>query len=290
MPRWNVLIVDDEALARSNLQLALADHPDWQVTGLAASAAEARVMQVQRPADLVLLDIQMPRQHGLAYAAELAALPNPPLVVFVTAHDEHALAAFEVHALDYLLKPLDDARLAQALTRAGQMLELRQREGYAVDVQALVREREAVIGRVLGGSSSINGMIYMRGWRRSASGTRLRWSGGGCPQRERRPSRTASGGWWSAAGPSGPRCRAAGCRPTRRACGRRLLHRATLSALEARLPPGEFLRVHRTALVRPSEIAALSVVGDGVYSAQLADGGSLPVSERHVEAVRALFT
>ena len=259
MPRWNVLIVDDEALARSNLQLALADHPDWQVTGLAASAAEARVMQVQRPADLVLLDIQMPRQHGLAYAAELAALPNPPLVVFVTAHDEHALAAFEVHALDYLLKPLDDARLAQALTRAGQMLELRQREGYAVDVQALVREREALCSG--GGLPPLTQIVV-----RSVGSL------------ERVP--VAEIRWLASAGNY----------VELHLGGRRLLHQATLSALEARLPPGEFLRVHRTALVRPSEIAALSVVGDGVYSAQLADGGSLPVSERHVEAVRALFT
>ncbi len=96
MPRWKLLIVDDEALARSNLQLALADHPQWESCGLAASAAEARVAMTARPADLVLLDIQMPRQNGLSYAAELATLAEPPLVVFVTAHDEHALAAFEV--------------------------------------------------------------------------------------------------------------------------------------------------------------------------------------------------
>ena len=121
MPRWKLLIVDDEALARSNLQLALADHPQWESCGLAASAAEARVAMTARPADLVLLDIQMPRQNGLSYAAELATLAEPPLVVFVTAHDEHALAAFEVHALDYLLKPFSDTRLSLTLQRAAQL-------------------------------------------------------------------------------------------------------------------------------------------------------------------------
>lgn len=71
--------------------------------------------------------------------------------------------------------------------------------------------------------------------------------------------------------------------------GRRLLHRAALSALETRPPAGEFLRVHRSVLVRPGQIAGLSVEGDGVYRARLLEGSSLPVSERYIDQVRALF-
>lgn len=258
MSPWKLLVVDDEPLARRNLQLALAEHVGWTLTGLAASAAEARVMLAQNPADLVLLDIQMPRQHGLSFAAELAAQANPPLVVFVTAHDEHALAAFEVHALDYLLKPVNDRRLAEALQRAAQLLDQQLRCGYAASVQALLREREA---QQRGGSPPPLQQLVVRsvGTLERVQLDDIRW--------------LASAGNYVELHLSG-RC---------------LLHRATLAAIEQRLPAGEFIRVHRTALVRPREVVALSVVGDGVYSAQLRDGVRVPVSERYVAAVRALF-
>ncbi|HBI69808.1 MAG TPA: DNA-binding response regulator, partial [Massilia sp.] len=77
--------------------------------------------------DLVFLDVQMPQESGLVLARELARLPEPPLIVFVTAHSAHAVEAFEVHALDYLLKPVDDARLAQAVERSAALLRGRQR-------------------------------------------------------------------------------------------------------------------------------------------------------------------
>ena len=258
MPCWKVLIVDDEALSRSNLQLALVDHPDWTLTGLAASAAESRVMMVRNPADLVLLDIQMPRQHGLSYAAELAALPEPPLVVFVTAHDEHALAAFDVHALDYLLKPLDDERLALALQRAARLLQLQQRGDYAAAVHALAREQE-VEGQ--GGRPPPLRQLVVRsvGSLERVDVGDIRWL-------------TSAGNYVEL-----------------HLAGRRVLHRATLAALEQRLPAGEFLRVHRGALVRPREVAALDVLGDGVYGLRLHDGSRVPVSERHVATVRSLF-
>ena len=144
MKMWNALIVDDEALARSNLQLALAEHPDWRCVGACASAAEARVALAQREVDLLLLDIQMPRQNGLAFAAELAQQPGAPLVVFVTAYDEHALSAFDVFALDYLLKPFDDQRFAAMLGRAEQMLGLKQGAALQAEaLQAFVREQHS---------------------------------------------------------------------------------------------------------------------------------------------------
>jgi two-component system LytT family response regulator len=255
----SVLIVDDEALARSNLQLALAEQTGWQVSGMAASAAEARVLMVQRPPDLVLLDIQMPRQHGLSFAAELAALPQPPLVVFVTAHDEHALAAFEVHALDYLLKPVDDGRLAQALARAEGLLQQRQQALQAEGLSAFVRERAAEAQHA--GPPALKQLVV-----RSV----------GALERVAVQDLTRL-------------CAAGNYVELYLRDGRRLLHRAALSALETRLPAGEFLRVHRSVLVRPGQIAGVSVEGDGVYSARLRDGSSLPVSERYIAGVRALF-
>jgi two-component system LytT family response regulator len=110
------LIVDDEPLAREGLRLRLRDEPDVEVVGEAADVpAAARAIAELRP-DLVLLDVQMPGGDGFD-ALERAAGVHLPLVVFCTAHDEHALRAFEVHALDYLMKPVSSARLQEALQR-----------------------------------------------------------------------------------------------------------------------------------------------------------------------------
>jgi two-component system response regulator AlgR len=125
-----ILIVDDEPLARQRLRglveaLAGGDG-GLQVDGVAeAGDADAAVAALQaEPADLVLLDIQLPGRDGLRLAPALQALPRPPLVVFVTAHGEHALRAFELQALDYLTKPVRRERLQAALQRAAQQLAL----------------------------------------------------------------------------------------------------------------------------------------------------------------------
>ncbi|MCZ8111442.1 MAG: LytR/AlgR family response regulator transcription factor [Betaproteobacteria bacterium] len=125
-----ILIVDDEPLARQRLRglveaLAGGDG-GLQVDGVAEAAdADAAVAALQaEPADLVLLDIQLPGRDGLRLAPALQALPRPPLVVFVTAHGEHALRAFELQALDYLTKPVRRERLQAALQRAVQQLAL----------------------------------------------------------------------------------------------------------------------------------------------------------------------
>jgi two-component system, LytTR family, response regulator AlgR len=117
---WRVLIVDDEALARSRLATLVAEctEPRCTVAGQCASAQQARQWLSEYQADIVLLDIQMPGQLGTALAAELQRLPRPPAVVFVTAHEEHALAAFDLDAADYLTKPVKRERLAAALERA----------------------------------------------------------------------------------------------------------------------------------------------------------------------------
>jgi two-component system response regulator AlgR len=125
-----VLIVDDEPLARQRLRglvegLAGGDG-GLQLDGVAeAGDADAAVAALQAaPADVVLLDIQLPGRDGLRLAPALQALPRPPLVVFVTAHGEHALRAFELQALDYLTKPVRRDRLQAALQRAAQQLAL----------------------------------------------------------------------------------------------------------------------------------------------------------------------
>ena len=122
-----VLIVDDEALARLRLRSLLADiaDPPHEVVGEAEHAAQALQALAQQPADLVLLDIGLPGENGLQLAARLAAGPGSPAVVFVTAHAEHALAAFELDAADYLTKPVRRDRLQAALQRVAQRRAVR---------------------------------------------------------------------------------------------------------------------------------------------------------------------
>ncbi|MFY3385598.1 LytR/AlgR family response regulator transcription factor [Paracidovorax sp. MALMAid1276] len=118
----NILIVDDEALARSRLRTLLADCADTQRITVAEASNAAETMAHLGPTggrafDVVLLDIHMPGQDGLALAHTLQTLPQPPAVVFVTAHADHAVSAFELDAVDYLTKPVRRERLQQALAK-----------------------------------------------------------------------------------------------------------------------------------------------------------------------------
>jgi two-component system, LytTR family, response regulator AlgR len=120
------LIVDDEALARSRLRALLADctAPAVEVLGEAADAAQAMALLQTLEVDVALLDIHMPGADGLALAGAIKSRPKPPAVVFVTAHAEHALSAFELEAVDYLTKPVRLARLQSALQKIERTIQL----------------------------------------------------------------------------------------------------------------------------------------------------------------------
>lgn len=243
------LIVDDEAPGRANLRLALAAHPGWRLLAECDSAAAARSTLAQTAADVIFLDIQMPQESGLALARELSRLAAPPLIIFVTAYNSHALDAFEVHALDYLLKPIDDRRLAQALERAAAMLGYRQQDGYRNALRNYAdaphqRYPDALSVRSIGHIEHIKVEDIL--WLQSA-----------------------------------------GNYVELHLAARTVLHRAPLSRLEQLLSPAAFLRVHRTAIVRREQVRRLSVIGDGRYELTLACGAQLAVSERHVNDVKA---
>jgi two-component system response regulator AlgR len=116
-----VLIVDDEPPARERLARMLAGLPDVAVVGEAGNGADAVTACARLVPDVVLLDIRMPGMDGLEAARHLNALEAPPAVIFVTAHDEHALEAFEAQAVGYLLKPVRQEKLARALQRAARV-------------------------------------------------------------------------------------------------------------------------------------------------------------------------
>jgi two-component system LytT family response regulator len=243
------MIVDDEAPGRVNLRLALAAHPGWALIGECDSTAAARAMLARHEIDVIFLDIQMPAEPGLVLARELSRLPEPPLIIFVTAYSVHAIDAFELHALDYLLKPLDDARLAQAAERAEAMLRHRQREAYGAALRSYVQGDDA----------------------QHALHINVRSVG-------RIEQIVASDILWLAS---------AGNYVELHLASRTVLHRITLGHLETLLKPGEYLRVHRGAIVRRDQIASLATTGDGSYRLTLRCGDELAVSERYVSLLKS---
>jgi len=120
MRNLKAVIIDDERLARNELRRLLARHPEIDIVGEAASAPQARETLDDLEPDLLFLDVQMPGETGFDL---LASLDSVPLVVFTTAFDEYALRAFEVSALDYLVKPIDPKRLARTVERLHAMIQ-----------------------------------------------------------------------------------------------------------------------------------------------------------------------
>jgi two-component system, LytTR family, response regulator AlgR len=133
MPSIRVLLVDDEPLARLRLRTLLGDclHPVVHIAGEAADAVQAMTMLHTCHCDLVLLDIQMPGLNGLDLAQTLGQHPMAPHIVFVTAHTEHALQAFDVQAIDYLTKPVRPERLQRALEKTAQLMAAAKRPSTA---------------------------------------------------------------------------------------------------------------------------------------------------------------
>jgi two-component system, LytTR family, response regulator AlgR len=139
------LVVDDEALARARMRTLLGDctQPRVVVEGEAANAVQAMALMQRQPFDVALLDIHMPGADGLALAQSLQALAHPPAVVFVTAHVEHAVQAFELEAVDYLTKPVRLERLQVALQKAERFLQASANTALASESQdtLVIQER-----------------------------------------------------------------------------------------------------------------------------------------------------
>jgi two-component system response regulator AlgR len=155
-----VLIADDEAPARERLRRLLVEiGPPWRLVAEAADGGEALAACRAQPIDVALLDIRMPRVDGLACARALQDLPTPPAVIFVTAYDEHALAAFDAHAVDYLLKPIRRDRLEAALARARSLTR-----AQLSALEAARPEREHLVVTYRGGITRIpvDEVLYLR--------------------------------------------------------------------------------------------------------------------------------
>jgi two-component system LytT family response regulator len=140
--RLRALIVDDEPPARAFLRRMLGDHADIEVAGECSNGTQAAALVKALRPDLVFLDIQMPGSDGIAFAESLDPR-DAPAIVFVTAHDRYAVRAFELAAVDYLLKPYDDQRLAKALARARSSLREHSSEERADKMLSLLAHLES---------------------------------------------------------------------------------------------------------------------------------------------------
>ncbi len=124
----NIVICDDEQLARQRLRRLLADLPEYQVVGEASTGQQALAMVELKAPDILLIDIQMPQGNGLETVRQLQQIPNAPAVIFITAFDEFALEAFQVHAENYLLKPIRQTQLIQALSKCHRLNKAQQNQ------------------------------------------------------------------------------------------------------------------------------------------------------------------
>ena len=268
MSRIRTLIVDDERLARRGLELRLAAAPEVEIVGEAENGREALEKISALAPDLMFLDIQMP---GLSGFDVLARVPQDamPVVVFVTAFDRYAIDAFEARALDYLLKPVEDARLTRALGRVREHLDeraaLKQRErmlGLLADIHGAGElDPEALLARVATPSSQYPEVLAIRTGREVV----------------RVPS--AEIDWIDAAGDY--MCIHAGSQTH--------VLRSTMKELEQSLDPAAFQRIHRSAIVNLKRVRKLRPHANGEYFLILQGGQELKLSRTHRDKVELLL-
>ena len=137
------LIVDDEPLARERIRVLLRDEPDVEIIGECADGAEAVVQIEKQSPNLLFLDVQMPQMDGFEVLQNIPA-EKLPVVIFTTAFDQHAVRAFDAHALDYLLKPFKPARFKEAVQRARKHIASKQTGGTARELLEMLAERSAL--------------------------------------------------------------------------------------------------------------------------------------------------
>lgn len=258
--RLRTIIVDDEPLARRGLELRLRDHADVDIVGQYGDGAAAiAAVHTQRP-DLMFLDVQMPGVDGFEALRHIPAA-EMPLVVFVTAYDHYAIRAFESSATDYLLKPVDDGRLAQALTRVRQARTQRDASGHCAHLLGLLGELSGRQPLALDEALRPDAIEQLR------RENKLAVRDGG------RIVRVDMGSirWIDAAGDYM-------CIHTD---GETLILRATMRELEKQLDPQRFPRIHRSTIVNAKRVVELRPHTNGEGFIRLDCGQELKLSRTH---------
>ena len=243
-----ILIVDDESLARAFLAEQLASIPGMELIGQAANGFEAVKLAEDLSPELMLLDVQMPKLSGFEVLELLGA--RAPAVIFITAFDEFALRAFEVHAVDYLLKPVEPARLVAALERAAERVRSQTPVPSAQELSATARPPGRTLERVL---IREQGRVHVLPVERidfvEAQDDYLCFVSGGKRQRKQQ----------------------------------------TMAEIEAQLDRARFVRIHRSFLLNIDRLARIEPYAKDSWLAILADGSKLPVSRTGYSRLKELM-
>lgn len=242
------LIVDDEPLARRGVVLRLHKFPDVELVGECGDGASAVEKIVELAPDVVFLDVQMPGMDGFEV---LRTLPKEsvPGVIFLTAYEQHALRAFEVHALDYLLKPVDDERFEAALDRARRRTDSHEKTRAAERILAMLGQHAGkYVTRFAVRSGTRIQIVLVED---------IEWIG------------------------------AAGDYAELHVRGRSHLLRETMNALEQKLDPAKFIRIHRSRIVRSSSLVELRSIDNREYFVKLADGSEHRSSRTYADRLEA---
>ena len=263
METIKTLIVDDEPLARETLRLLLEDVEEITILGECKNGQEAVDALQKEDFDLVFLDIQMPEMNGFE-VIEAVGTEKMPVVIFVTAYDQYALQAFEARALDYLLKPFDDERFEQALNRAFERIHQRQVGVLSTKLVDLIQSQSSeghveVHNEPAVGSHLERIMIKERGSIFFIKVEEIDW------------------------------VEAAGDYVSIHVGAKSHLLRETMSGLIKKLDPRQFVRIHRSSIVKVDSIRELKPYFHGDYIVILKSGKELKLSRRYWDQVEKVL-
>ncbi len=245
------LIVDDEPLARRALSRLLKFENDIEVIGECGDGGTALASVSRLRPDLMFLDVRMPELDGFGVIEALHAT-DVPAIVFVTAYDQHALRAFEVHAVDYLLKPFSRERLAKSLSRVRERLGQNTNAGALREMLAEMRRQEAQRSFLQRIPVTMTGRIHLLATREIE------------------------------------RIEAMGNYAQLVSSDRRFEVRETLSSLERRLDPSQFVRIHRSTIVNLDFVKEVQSWFKGGHLVLMKDGSQLRLSRYQTEAIERL--
>ena len=254
----SALIVDDEPLARQNIRLLLKEDSEIELIGECGSGAEAlKVIQKYSP-DLLFLDIQMPLMSGFEVLEKIDA-EKIPAIIFVTAFDQYAIRAFEVHALDYLLKPFDDARFEKALRQAKKQIEQREINQLSKRLVRLLEDRDAQPNKARTPTYLSRLMVKSASRVFFLKVDEIDW------------------------------IEAADYYVKLHVGAKSHLLRETMSDMEAKLDPEKFLRIHRSAIVNLDRVKEMHAHFNGEYLVILHDGTELKLSRSRREQLQQML-